>query len=378
MFSPVSHFSSPASSDSSSHSPYSNSDSGSSGSAIPRVSSPEILEVKRAHPLIEYVPGCIPETVTIVSPHIPSAKRGNCGRPVHPASLVDPMTHSPALMQLLEIKLSRPVIDYVVDCVYETVDHALGRLAFSLPTRGRSPARSNPRKKFTSFVSNVLARAEVSPATLLVALIYIARARRRLVLTLRQYALERVFLGALIVSNKYTSDKALKNRDWARCTGFGKYAIGCIEQEFLDALDWELGVREADLLAHHEGLVVADLGSSVSRLYVKAAVEEAHDARVHTHCRRSSLTTPVVPELDPSSPRSSVESIPPRTPILQASPQDKVPSVKHARIKDPPIDARVDAHANAPAPMKKHMTFYNLLRSFPIPPRHHRRFQPTA
>ncbi|KAJ7753111.1 hypothetical protein DFH07DRAFT_744662, partial [Mycena maculata] len=201
--------------------------------------------------------------------------------PVHPASLVDPTTHSPALMQLLEIKLSRPVIDYVVDCVYETVDHALDHLPFSSPTRGPSPTPSNPRQKFASFVLNVLARADVSPATLLVALVYITRARPHIVIALRQYALERVFLGAFIVANKYTHDRALKNVDWALCTGvFRKRDIGRIEQEFLDVLDWELGVRDADLLAHHEGLVATDLEPY---RYGQVGAEEAENPNVHTY-----------------------------------------------------------------------------------------------
>ncbi|KAJ7706828.1 hypothetical protein B0H17DRAFT_1287465, partial [Mycena rosella] len=56
--------------------------------------------------------------------------------PVHTASLVDPANHSPALLQLVNIKLSRPVIEYVVDCVSETVDYAMGRTS---PGRTRSP-----------------------------------------------------------------------------------------------------------------------------------------------------------------------------------------------------------------------------------------------
>ncbi|KAJ7362473.1 hypothetical protein DFH08DRAFT_950739 [Mycena albidolilacea] len=43
------------------------------------------------------------------------------------ASLVDPVAHCLEFMQLIEIKLARPVIEYVVDCVFETVDYALAR-----------------------------------------------------------------------------------------------------------------------------------------------------------------------------------------------------------------------------------------------------------
>ncbi|KAJ7706841.1 hypothetical protein B0H17DRAFT_1287509 [Mycena rosella] len=81
--------------------------------------------------------------------------------PVHAASLVDPALHSPALLQLIDIKLTRPVIEYVVDCVSETVDYALGRTTPPPHLRGRT--RSPYHAKFTSFVSTVLSRAEVMP-----------------------------------------------------------------------------------------------------------------------------------------------------------------------------------------------------------------------
>jgi hypothetical protein len=41
------------------------------------------------------------------------------------------------------------------------------------------------------------------------------------------------------------------NSYWARCTRiFGKIDIGGVEREFLDVLDWELGLTENDLLAY--------------------------------------------------------------------------------------------------------------------------------
>ncbi|KAJ7853103.1 hypothetical protein B0H13DRAFT_2254875 [Mycena leptocephala] len=149
--------------------------------------------------------------------------------PVHAASLVDPATHAPALMQLIDIKLDRHVM---------TVDYAMGR---THSTTGLSSS------KFTTFVSTVLARAEVAPATVLVSLVYIHRARPHLSIALEEWALERVFLGSLIVASKYTNDSTLKNVHWALCTG----------REFLDVLDWDLSVGESDLLAHHEGLLAA-------------------------------------------------------------------------------------------------------------------------
>ncbi|KAJ7481026.1 hypothetical protein B0H11DRAFT_1863347 [Mycena galericulata] len=271
--------------------------------------------------------------------------------PVHAASLVDPSTHSPELMQLLDIKLSRPVIEYVVDCVSETVDYAMGRT--TSPTRGRSHTRSAYHAKFASFVSTVLSRAEVGPSTILVALVYMERARPHLSISLEQWALERVFLGALIVAAKYTNDSTLKNVHWALCTGlFGKRDVGRIEREFLDVLAWELGVAEDDLVTHHEGLMSAagryrhrnSTSSSSSSISAYTSPYLAVP-RTHTHRRP---TAPVVPELSPSSPHSSDASLSPRTP---AHP-------------DVPLD--VDPATAAP-PAKSHATgkLHDLLHVFP-------------
>ncbi|KAJ7154171.1 hypothetical protein C8R46DRAFT_1006125 [Mycena filopes] len=262
--------------------------------------------------------------------------------PVHAASLIDPATHSPALMQLIDIKLDRHVIDYVVECVVETVDYAMGRIPSvtnPMPTRGRSP-QSPHTLKFTPFVQTVISRAEVTAATVLTALVYVARARPHLSIALEEWALERVFLGALITASKYTNDSTLKNIHWALCTGvFGKRDVGRIEREFLDVLDWELGVSESDLLAHHEGLLAASLRSSAlaSRVVLKSVpAAPVYHVHVHTHTRR-----PSVPELEPSSPQSSLASMSPRTPASQ-----------HAA--DVPMDVDVDTAYAYPA-QKTHL-----------------------
>ncbi|KAF7296985.1 Cyclin N-terminal domain-containing protein [Mycena indigotica] len=171
--------------------------------------------------------------------------------PIHAASLVDPATHSSALMELVDLRLTKPVVEYLIESVVETVDFAIGRP--STP-RGRTPSRY--LSSFTTFVHHVLTRAEVTPATVLAALVYISRARPHLSIGIEEWALERVFLGALIVASKYTNDSTLRNSHWALCTGvFGKGDVGRIEREFLEVLDWELAIKEADLLAHHSTLM---------------------------------------------------------------------------------------------------------------------------
>lgn len=85
----------------------------------------------------------------------------------------------------------------------DTVDYAMGRPSSS--KRGRPLSRHSHYSSFTTFVNNVLTRAEVSIPTLLVALVYIDRAKPHLQIALEEWACERVFLGALVVASKVRS-----------------------------------------------------------------------------------------------------------------------------------------------------------------------------
>ncbi|KAK7019516.1 cyclin N-terminal domain-containing protein [Favolaschia claudopus] len=297
--------------------------------------------------------------------------------PVHAASLVDPASHPRALMQLIDIKLDKHVIDYLVDAVAETVDFALGRThtppwAASPISRGRS-TQSPYLQKFTSFVSTVLSRAEVTPATVLVSLVYISRARPHLSIALEEWALERVFLGSLIVASKYTNDSTLKNVHWALCTGvFGKRDIGRIEREFLDVLDWDLSITETDVMAHHEGLIAAATRSTAlaSRLIkttpntmtTTTYLAPPTPVRSRTHTRKHSAGA-VVPELEPSSPLSSLASMSPRTPLSHgaSSPSHH----KDVEMMDVPMDV-----SPVPAPAKRGCggkKYTDFIRSIPLP-----------
>ncbi|KDR73776.1 hypothetical protein GALMADRAFT_72169 [Galerina marginata CBS 339.88] len=321
---------------------------------------------------------------------------------IHHASLVDPALHSPALLELVDVKLDRKVIEYTIDRVVETVDYAMGRATAS-SSRGRTATRRP--EQFSTFVDNVLKRAEVTMPTLLAALVYIDRARPHLHIGLEQWALERVFLGSLIVASKYLNDSTLKNVHWAMCTGvFGKRDVGRIEREYLDVLNFELKITEDDLLSHHQGL--ADAGSvsprqrtlsiepkqfavpavtfsSPASTSSSSSAPYSHSERRHTR-RRAPTTLPVpkVPELSPSSadsssPDSDSSYYSPRTPASDSSmdvdvgPSDAKASshphshhqsqTKHQIAPHHPTTARKMINAAA------QFSTMDLLRSFPIP-----------
>ncbi|EIW60331.1 uncharacterized protein TRAVEDRAFT_145635 [Trametes versicolor FP-101664 SS1] len=287
--------------------------------------------------------------------------------PVHPASLVDSTSHSPALLELIEISLGRNLIEHIVDTVAETVDYALGRPSSS--TRGRSMSRHSEQTKFTKFVTDVISKAEVKVPALLVTLVYINRAKPHIQIALEQWAHERVFLGALILANKYLNDSTLKNVHWALCTGvFGKRDIGRIEREFLDVLDFELGVSESDLLAHHDALLEL---SHAPRLPARPAHQHHARRRSSPLGSRWSVDSS---EMDVDS-ESSFESVSlPRTPEPHAPAAVPFPATK-------PADSHVHfAHDDGHEHHHHHRarsSALSILRSFPIP-HFHSHHQPHA
>ncbi|KAF5313554.1 hypothetical protein D9758_019117 [Tetrapyrgos nigripes] len=308
--------------------------------------------------------------------------RASSSSSMHPASLVDQSIHSPALLELVQVKLSKPIIEYVVDCVADTVDFAMGRT----PVRGRQTTRRPELAKFTNFVNTVLTRAEVTTPVVLATLVYIDRARPHLHIALEEWALERVFLGAIIVASKYLNDSTLKNIHWALCTGvFGKRDVGRIEREFLDVLDWELSVSEQDLLVHHADISAiifahtqrhthsspasspsaspasSTSSSSPSSLSSSASSSSRHHPYSPYRTRNHHRSSAPVPDLV-SSPMSSDGSSSPQTPSTLESSPDSTDDFYHPRRKA------------APAASAKPSTsgFHDLLRSFPIPTSTHR------
>ncbi|KAI0034034.1 hypothetical protein K488DRAFT_36847, partial [Vararia minispora EC-137] len=283
--------------------------------------------------------------------------------PIHKASLVSPAFHSPALLELVEQNLSRPVIDYVIDVVVETVDFALGRPSQS--SRGRSTSRHTQQSAFASLVHNVLTRAEVEMPVVLSTLAYLDRAKPHLHIALEEWANERVFLGALIVASKYTNDSSLKNIHWAMCTGiFGKRDIGRIEREMLAVLDWDLNLSEADVLAHH--LNISRLIPSMHHSPSSASGFLSPPLSSSSSVTSSSGSSPL-PALR-HSPASTNASLSPQTPqTLVESMQIDI--VKSAHSREHSTELSVPSHSKDSKHHHNHPTL-RLLRNIAFP-RHH-------
>ncbi|KAF5367216.1 hypothetical protein D9757_012220 [Collybiopsis confluens] len=303
------------------------------------------------------------------SPSSSSSSASSSSSSIHPSSLVSPSMHSQAILDLVDVKLSKHIIEYVVDSVADTVDFAMGKPS---PARGRSSTRRPELAKFTTFVSTVLERAEVTTPVVLASLAYIDRARPHLHIALEEWALERVFLGALIVASKYLNDSTLKNVHWALCTGvFGKRDVGRIEREFLDVLDWELAVSEADILAHHAGVsaIIAPSpppSKQLSPRHHNSRVAIRQTSRHNNHHHRYQAHRTSCPDLEPSDPMSDSDaSSSPQTPLtLNVSPESFMPSSSSSSsaIKIAPSSS---SSSTAPLGIRE------LIRSFPIPSHSH-------
>ncbi|KAF9645650.1 hypothetical protein BDM02DRAFT_3189546 [Thelephora ganbajun] len=171
---------------------------------------------------------------------------------LHKASLVEPSSHSQKMLDLLDLKVSKDLIRYVAHASVDAITYAME--CSSTASRNSSARKETIRfDPFHIFASNVVHRSEVKIPAILVSLVYIERARQHLFIQSPEWACERVFLGALILANKYINDWSIKNYHWALCSGvFGRRDIGRIEREFLDVLDWDLAVTEADILNHYD------------------------------------------------------------------------------------------------------------------------------
>ncbi|CAL1705777.1 unnamed protein product [Somion occarium] len=291
--------------------------------------------------------------------------------PVHTASLIDPSLHSPAMLQLLETEMSRSLIEYVVECIVDTVHYAMGRPSSS---RGRSHTRLNEHVKFTQFVTDVLRKAEVKVPVILVMLVYIDRAKPHLQIALEQWAYERVFLGALILANKYTNDSTLKNVHWALCTGvFGKRDIGRIEREFLDVLDFELGFNEDDILSHHAPIMSLSNPNHHTRTPATAVLSPLRSSSPESHWSSDSSDMESISTDESSSPRTpemvmevDAASFVPTSSKEELSPAD------HAHLASAPSKSKAEsASVHSHTSHQRLSSALQILRSFPMLPHFH-------
>ncbi|KII84152.1 hypothetical protein PLICRDRAFT_372146 [Plicaturopsis crispa FD-325 SS-3] len=148
-----------------------------------------------------------------------------------------------------------------------------------------------------------------------------------------------------MVASKYLGDFTLKNVHWALCTGvFGKRNVGRIKRDFLDVLDFELGITEADVLSHHDSLSALTMHAHAHRRshhhhhhHVASSTSSATSSasssprKHHAHARHVSD----VPELETLSPQqpSPPGSASPRTPDTLVEPPLELTKVEPPHVE---------------------------------------------
>jgi hypothetical protein len=151
---------------------------------------------------------------------------------------------------------------------------------------------------------------------------------------------------------------------WALCTGvFGKRDVGRIEREYLEVLNFELGITEADLLSHHQGLLDAIMYLPPPSPRFTPHNLPRPQSMGHHHLEVPALdpSNPMSPHTSSSSSSSSSSSLSPHTPsTMNSSPPTERKGQPQAMRKSIPSRKLITAAQFQASTM-------DLLRSFPIP-----------
>ncbi|KDQ61307.1 hypothetical protein JAAARDRAFT_55979 [Jaapia argillacea MUCL 33604] len=221
------------------------------------------------------------------------------------ASLVHPSLHHPRIEELLQLlPTSPPVIDYIVRITTEVVEHSF------------RPNQFGGDASFKPFVQTVLKRSAFGTGMILASASYIKRAKVYLDIKHPQWALHRVFMGALLCASKYLNDSHYKIIHWTHIVKeFGKGDLARMEREWCDVLDFDFAISEEDVLSHYEALRGALPKSS------RSSTPEASLSTFPTEsaklARKSSSTSSLTSHTSP--PSSSPSYTPPELTVSSSS-----------------------------------------------------------
>ncbi|KAL1759242.1 hypothetical protein FB107DRAFT_287901 [Schizophyllum commune] len=192
-------------------------------------------------------------------------------RHVHHASLVNPSSHSPVLDELLDLGITDDLVELFVDAALAAIapsPYSSASFAASSSSVASSSSHStislhdstpySPyRAHLSDFVHTTLWASGADTPVVHVALAYLQRARGRCASGRGSWPCRRAALGALVVAAKYTKDAPPKNQHWAMYAGdIPPCSVSQAEREILGALRFDLAITQADLLVHHEALLL--------------------------------------------------------------------------------------------------------------------------
>ncbi|KAF9024489.1 hypothetical protein BDZ89DRAFT_989230, partial [Hymenopellis radicata] len=163
----------------------------------------------------------------------------------HPHSLLVVASHNPSLVQLLNTRITREMVDHVARHAAKCV---CMHPAYASPAPGVH--------SLSHFIIQIVNTTNISTATLLSCLIYFDRIRAKMngLQHATSSAMHRIFLATIIVTAKYLNDSAPKNSHWAtfvESTHRWKVAeINTMERELLRLLDFDMRFSEEEACLH--------------------------------------------------------------------------------------------------------------------------------
>ncbi|KZT74492.1 hypothetical protein DAEQUDRAFT_761339 [Daedalea quercina L-15889] len=170
---------------------------------------------------------------------------------IAPSSLLPARFHHPHLRELQRIPVNWDMIDYCIEYI----------VAFLATYRWDKERHRLRTSFFVHLACNVLGKSQLDMGTLLVALSFINRASRGFANRLdsnmdKPWDCEELLMAALITANKALNDNCYSLSVWeAWSSVLDKTALRTAERHFLMFIEYDVSVREVELLSHYDGIM---------------------------------------------------------------------------------------------------------------------------
>ncbi|KAH9938710.1 uncharacterized protein B0H18DRAFT_968407 [Fomitopsis serialis] len=170
---------------------------------------------------------------------------------VAPSSLITARFHHPHLLEIQRMPINWDTIDYCIQYI----------ISILAPYRRDKEAHRLSTAFFGYLACNVLAKSQVDMGTLLVALSYVKRTQRGFAKNLhtslnKLWEGEDLLLAALMTAHKYLNDACYPLSSWAQWASvYDRTMLRTVERHFLILIEYDLSVKEGELLSHYDGLM---------------------------------------------------------------------------------------------------------------------------